>query len=60
VKYNQTHEIMCPQGPFRPTTFTNELLHITSSPICLGVKTTSYPVLLNGETILLHVASCIR
>jgi hypothetical protein len=59
VKYNDTHEIQCPRGPFRLSAFTNQDLEITSSPLCSGILTDSYPVIYNGQLITLKIATCL-
>ena len=59
VEYNTTHDIQCPQGPFRATRYIQEDVDILSNT-CRLVKTTEYPIMLNGEAIIMNVVSCIE
>ena len=59
VKYNETHDIQCPGGPLRPTQFTQNDLEI-STPNCRATRTTPYPIVFNGESMIMNVISCVE
>ena len=58
AKYNSTHEIQCPAGPFRLTRFVDETLDVYESS-CELLHTQAYPVLIEGESVLLKIISCL-
>lgn len=58
VSFNSTHDIQCPRGPFRESRYTQEDVTIESFE-CKNLRTTEYPILLNGENIIMNIVSCI-
>jgi hypothetical protein len=59
VSFNTSHDIQCPRGPFRPSRFTTEEVDITSIG-CGAVRTTEYPIQINGEQMIMNIVSCIN
>ncbi len=57
VKYNSTHDIKCPSGPFSPSRFTNENLDILNSA-CENIIKTPYPIIINGEQLIMDIITC--
>ena len=59
VLYNTTHDIQCPRGPFRLSRYTEEFVEVDDVG-CRSLRTTEYPILLNGENIIMNVITCIN
>lgn len=59
VSYNTTHEIQCPGGPIRETSFTGTNLDINSRE-CSQLRTTPYSIIFNGQSMIMNIVSCIR
>lgn len=59
VKFNESYDIKCPNGPLRPTQFTQKPLEITSIQ-CRATRTIPYPIVLNGESLIMNIVSCIE
>lgn len=59
AKYNETHEILCPMGPFRESKFTNTTINLFDKSKCDHILKTPYPVFLDGEQIIMDIVSCI-
>lgn len=57
VKYNETHEIMCPMGPFRKSKFVADPLIIGDTG-CEDMIENSFPVIIDGQSVLMKVYSC--
>lgn len=61
VKYNATHEIMCPQGPYRESRFLDTKTELTSEAnTCKDLITYDIPVLFEGESVIMKIISCIK
>jgi hypothetical protein len=58
AKYNSTHEILCPSGPFRESIFGNELVDLSGSA-CNDIHSYNYPLIVDKETVLMKVYTCI-
>ncbi|NQZ85391.1 MAG: hypothetical protein HRU03_06750 [Nanoarchaeales archaeon] len=58
VKYNSSHEIKCPAGPFRETRFVDELLDLTQT-VCNNLFFKEYPAIIEGQSVLMKVYSCL-
>lgn len=59
VNYNTTHDIQCPRGPFRESRYTEDFVEIEDIG-CRVVRTTEYPILFNGENIIMNIISCVN
>jgi hypothetical protein len=59
VRYNSTHDIKCPDGPFRKSIYTNKILDLLNSK-CDYVIKKPYSVILNGDTVLMDLVFCIN
>lgn len=57
VEYNESHEIICPNGPLRETQFTKTPLKFWDS-VCDNIQTTKYPVLVNGQQVNMVFVYC--
>ncbi len=57
ASYNSTYDIKCPNGPFRKKVNTNDPLYIFNSR-CENIIKIPYPVLINGEHIIMDVVFC--
>lgn len=55
AKFNSTHDIKCPAGPFRPTMYFGDLV-IDSE--CENLRTFDYPTIIEGESINMKVLVC--
>lgn len=55
--YNDTHEIKCPSGPLRDSRY-SDLVLTTQGSSCDFIKTTPYPVFLEGQQMVLSIVSC--
>lgn len=55
VSYNDTHEIKCPNGPFRESVIISEDIIISG---CNTLLTKKYPVLFEGKPIFLNIHFC--
>lgn len=60
TSYNDTHEILCPKGPFRESKFTSQRLNAIDESNCQHIIKTPYPVIYDGENIIMNVVSCIN
>ncbi len=58
VFFNSTHDIMCPNGPFRQTIFTHEIIEIKES-VCLNLVSSEYPTLIDGQSVLMKILTCV-
>ncbi len=58
--YNETHELLCPKGPFRESKFTNTRVNAIDESNCENMLKTPYPVIFDGENIIMNVVSCIN
>jgi hypothetical protein len=56
--FNSTHEIRCPNGPFRQKSFTQKNIEITNNG-CSNIMRQPYNVLINGESVTMYIISCI-
>ncbi|MDA3855900.1 MAG: hypothetical protein PF569_06560 [Candidatus Woesearchaeota archaeon] len=56
--FNISHEIKCPNGPFRQSRFTFERLYITSNMKCKNIHSIDYPVLIDGEQVKMKIIYC--
>lgn len=56
--FNETHDALCPDASIRiPKIFSDERLRIRSD-VCRDLYIEKFPVLLNGETVLMDVVTC--
>lgn len=60
INYNGTHEMQCPNGPFRPSSLTNENINIAGTDECKNLITISYPIIYNGEQINMKLVQCVK
>ena len=60
VRYDDTHDILCPNGPLLPTIFTPFTLSITSNKYCNTLFKQSIPVIVHSEVASLDIYFCIR
>jgi hypothetical protein len=58
VKYNSTHEILCPAGPFRESIFVDELLDLSNS-FCDNLHFRDFPAIIDGQTVTLKLYVCL-
>ena len=58
--YNETHELLCPKGPFRESKFTNTRVNAIDESNCENILKTPYPVIFDGENIIMNIISCIN
>jgi hypothetical protein len=56
--FNNTHEIQCPEGPFRRSTFTALKMKIASE--CNHLISNTYPVRIEGKNVNLMIYSCLN
>ncbi len=59
VKYNVSHDIQCPAGPFRKTKFVNENINFLNSD-CDEIITYEQPVIFEGESVIMNIISCMN
>jgi hypothetical protein len=57
VKFNETHDIKCPNGPFVPSKFSNSKLEILNSN-CDYLFKVPYQVIFLGETVTMNIVYC--
>ncbi|MFW6285975.1 MAG: hypothetical protein ACOC16_02525 [Nanoarchaeota archaeon] len=57
VYFNSTHEIRCPDGPFRESSFTSQKLFFDSSS-CENLIKKPYSVLINAEVVTMNILVC--
>jgi hypothetical protein len=58
AKFNVSHDILCPSGPFRETIFGTEDLDLSGST-CDELYFYEYPLIVDKETVLMKVYSCL-
>lgn len=59
INFNSTHDMVCPNGPFTQSRFTDLIVKFQTET-CNHVKTTPYNVIVDGELIIMKVISCIK
>ena len=57
ARFNTTHDIKCPAGPFRETIFGDEPVDLSGSA-CYDLITYEYPLIVDKETVLMKVYTC--
>ena len=57
VKFNETTDVKCPNGPFRKTTFNLQKLFVTSNK-CLNLDFEKYPVIIDGQMVNMNIITC--
>ncbi len=57
AKYNNTHDIMCPNGPFAKSAVTSENIDFSQSE-CDEIRIDRYNVLINGEMAIMKIVTC--
>jgi archaellum component FlaF (FlaF/FlaG flagellin family) len=58
VKFNSSHEILCPSGPFRESIFVDDLLDLSNS-FCNNLHFQDYPVIIDGQSVIMKLYSCL-
>ena len=58
AKFNSTHDIKCPAGPFRKNVFSDEETELLKSE-CENLIYNNYPVLIEGESVIMKVYTCV-
>jgi len=58
VPFNSSHEIACPNGPFRKNRYGDETIDVSRST-CLNLQSVDYPAIVDGENMIMKIFVCV-